>query len=70
MEKISKLKIPLKKYKGESIVVSTRMPIELVKELDNVANETGRTRNEIVIMCLEFALNNIVIVKSKEEEDE
>ncbi|MCH5180478.1 MAG: hypothetical protein J1F32_04650 [Erysipelotrichales bacterium] len=65
MEK--KLEIQAKKYRGESSVVSARMPIELVKVLDNVAEQTGRTRNEIMIMCLEFALNNIVISDSDGE---
>ena len=61
MESKVKLEIQSKKYKGESIVVSTRMPSELAKEIDLVAEKTGRTRNEIMIMCLEFSLKNLVI---------
>jgi hypothetical protein len=56
MEK--KLTIEQKKYKGETSVVSARLPIELVKE---IANETGRTRNEILVLCLEFSLENLEI---------
>lgn len=59
MEK--KLTIEQKKYKGESSVVSARLPIELIKEIDRIASETGRTRNEILTLCLEFALENIEI---------
>ena len=59
MEK--KLTIEQKKYKGESSVVSARLPIELVKKIDRIASETGRTRNEILILCLEFSLENIEI---------
>ncbi len=59
MEK--KLTIEQKKYKGETSVVSARLPIELVKEIDKIANETGRTRNEILVLCLEFSLENLEI---------
>ena len=61
MEK--KLTIEEKKYKGETSVVSTRLPIELIKEVDRIAKETGRTRNELLVTCLEFALENIEIKK-------
>ena len=63
MEK--KLTIEQKKYKGESSVVSARLPIELIKEVDRIALETGRTRNEILVLCLEFAIENIEIKGEK-----
>lgn len=63
MEK--KLTIEQKKYKGESSVVSARLPIELIKNIDRIASETGRTRNEILTLCLEFALENIEIKGDK-----
>ena len=63
MEK--KLTIEQKKYKGESSVVSARLPIELIKNIDRIASETGRTRNEILTLCLEFALENIEIKGEK-----
>lgn len=56
-----KLVIPSKKYRGDSMVVSTRLPNELVNRLDKIAEQTGRTRNEIVQMCLEFAVENLEI---------
>lgn len=56
-----KLIIRAKKYKGESSVISARVPIELVKELDNVAEKSGKTRNEILLACLEFAIKKIEI---------
>ena len=31
------------------------------KELDKIAEQTGRTRNEIIQMCLEFAVENLEI---------
>ena len=31
--------------------------------VDKIAEETGRTRNEIILLCLEFATENVVIEK-------
>lgn len=56
-----KLIITSKKYRGETMVVSSRLTNELVKELDKIAEKTGRTRNEIVQLCLEFAVENLKI---------
>ena len=62
------LKISPKKYNGETTIVSMRMSKELLKDIDNVATLTGRNRNEILTMSLEFALNHMEIV-IKESED-
>lgn len=59
-----KLVIASKKYRGESSVVSVRLPNELIRQLDAIAEETGRTRNELIQNCLEFALGNLEIDKS------
>lgn len=56
-----KLIITSKKYRGDSMVVSTRLTTELVKELDKIAEKTGRTRNEIIQICLEYAVDNLTI---------
>ena len=56
-----KLVIQAKKYKCESSVISARIPIELVKTIDGIAEKSGKTRNEIIMACLEFAVENIVI---------
>ena len=58
-KEIPKLIIPPKKYKGETTVISVRMPKDMIADLDKVADVTGRTRNELMLMCMEFALNNI-----------
>lgn len=57
----NKFIIKPKKNYGESSVVSARLPNELIKELDSLASRTGRTRNEIVMMCIEFSLDNVQI---------
>lgn len=56
-----KLRISAKKYLGNSAVVSARLPVELIKELDDICKKTGRNRNEIIQMCLEFSVKNIEI---------
>ena len=58
-----KLVIASKKFRGESSVVSVRLPNELIRHLDTIAEETGRTRNELIQTCLEYALNNLEIDK-------
>ena len=55
-----RLIIPSRKYKGESSVFSVRLPADMIKDLDHVAEKTGRNRNEIVTICLEYALDNLV----------
>jgi predicted transcriptional regulator len=56
-----KLIISSKKYRGDSTVISIRLPDELVKALDKTAEETGRTRNEVIQKCLAFAVDNLEI---------
>ena len=56
-----KLVISSKKYRGDTSVISIRLPDELVKTIDSVAEETGRTRNEIIQKSLAFALDNLEI---------
>ena len=56
-----KLVISSKKYRGDSTVISIRLPDELVKTLDKIAEETGRTRNEVIQKCLAFAVDNLEI---------
>ena len=56
-----KLVIQAKKYGGETAVVSARLPNDLINRLDDICKNTGRTRNEIMQMCLEYAIENIEI---------
>ena len=61
MEK--KLEIKSKKYRGETTVISSRVPVDLVERLDEIAKDCGRTRNEVIQLCLEFAADNIEIIE-------
>ena len=54
-----KFVIPSKRYKGDTSVVSARLPNDMIKDLDNIAENTGRNRNEIIMMCLEYAIDNL-----------
>ena len=56
-----KLIISSKKYTGETSVVSARLPLDLIKKLDEICELTGRTKNEVIQMCLEFSVDNIEI---------
>lgn len=60
---VPKFQITSKKYASESSVVSCRLPKDMLKEIDKAAEITGRTRNEIITMSLEFALSHMEICK-------
>lgn len=51
------------KYGGESAVISMRLPKSMLADIDKIASDTGRTRNEILFLCMEFALENIQITE-------
>lgn len=60
-----KLVISSKKFRGESCVVSVRLPNELIGRIDAVAEQTGRTRNEIIQKCLAFSIENLEITNDR-----
>ena len=57
-----KLEIIPKKYSGESTVISLRITKAMLADIDKIAAETGRTRNELMSLGLEFALKHIEII--------
>lgn len=52
---------PRKPAFGKTSVVSARLPDDMIEDLDKIARQTGRTRNELIQMCIDFALKNIEI---------
>lgn len=53
--------------KGHEYVTKTfRLPVEQVNELDKLAYENNLSLNQLVIQCLNFALENL----DKDETDE
>ena len=61
MNEEKKLVILPLKYSGETAVVSMRMPKDMLADIDAIATKTGRTRNEIMMLSLEFALEHLQI---------
>ena len=61
------LRITPKKYTGETTIMSMRIAKDLLKDIDAVANVAGYNRNEILTMCLEFALNHMEIESEGKE---
>lgn len=59
------LRIEAKKYIEESIVISSRIPKDMLQDIDFVAKETGRTRNEIITMFLDYALKHTEIINKQ-----
>lgn len=59
------LRIEAKKYREESVVVSMRIPKDMLQDIDTVAKESGRTRNEIITMFLDFAIKNTEIIEKQ-----
>ena len=60
-----KLIISSKKFRGDSSVVSVRLPNDMIERLDDIAEQTGRTRNEIIQKCLAYSIENIEISHNK-----
>ena len=56
-----------KKYVGETMVVSMRIPKDMLLDIDKAAEVSGRTRNEIISMSLEFALNHMKVSATDKE---
>ena len=60
-------RISPKKYTGETTIVSMRISKDMLRDIDEAAARTGRNRNELLAMSLEFALNHMQIVNNERE---
>ena len=60
-----KLVISSKKFRGDSSVVSVRLPNDMIEKFDAIAEQTGRTRNEIIQKCLAYSIENIEVTDNK-----
>lgn len=60
--KSSKLVIKEKRYRGSTGVVSARLPSQMIASLDKVVEKTGYNRNELIEICLEFAMEHLETV--------
>ena len=59
------LRIETKQYVEESVVISSRIAKDMLQDIDFVAKESGRTRNEIITMFLDFALKKTEIIEKQ-----
>ena len=64
MEEIKFLLSP-KRYKEETQVFSIRIPKDMLRDVDAVAQKTGRTRNEIITKSIEFTLEHLEIANKE-----
>jgi metal-responsive CopG/Arc/MetJ family transcriptional regulator len=46
------------------------MPRDMLDDLDSIAKRTGRTRSEIISLCLEFAVKQIEVIENQQTEKE
>jgi len=47
-----------KPFKNEKTVISIRIDRDMLKTLDDWANETDISRNEMIVQCIDYALKN------------
>lgn len=61
---MEKLRIPKKSFKGEDgyKVFSIRIKDETVEKLERIVQQSNRSRNEIINILLDFAVENTEIV--------
>lgn len=57
----NKLSLTAKKHTLETSVVSLRIPNDLISKIESIAKQTNRTKSDIIVKCLDFALENIEI---------
>jgi len=48
-----------KPIKSEKTLISIRIDTDTLKIIDSIASETDISRNEMIIQCIEYALQNI-----------
>ena len=58
-----------KRYTEDTQVFSVRMPKDMIRDLDAAAQRTGRTRNELIMMSLEFSLQHMEITEETGKEE-
>ncbi len=49
-------------------MISLRLPRDMLADIDQAARVSGRTRNEILTMGLEFAIKHMVITSAQKSD--
>ena len=47
-----------KPIKPEKTVISIRLNVSMLQEIDKLSQKTYISRNELIVQCIEYALNN------------
>lgn len=47
-----------KPSKQEKTIISLRIDVELLKKIDEISVKTDISRNELLVQCIEYAINN------------
>lgn len=47
-----------KPVKQEKTVISIRLDVEMLKNIDYLSNDIDISRNEFIVQCIEYALKN------------
>ncbi len=45
--------------KQEKAVISIRLDVEILKTLDELSGDVNISRNEFIVQCIKFALENL-----------
>ena len=48
-----------KPSKTEKTVISIRLDVDILNEIDVIANKADISRNEFILQCIDYALKNI-----------
>ncbi|MBR1943639.1 CopG family transcriptional regulator [bacterium] len=44
--------------KQEKTIISIRLDVETLKNIDDISQQTDISRNELIVQCINFALKN------------
>lgn len=65
-----KLVISPKKFKPDTTtILSARVPTDLMKRIEDLAKKTRRNRNEMVLLLLSFAVDNVIVTDEEGDLD-
>lgn len=67
---MKKLVIKPNKYGSKSSVVSARIPDEMLMQLEDLSVKTGKSRNELLVTMIEFALDNTEVEGVEKKKNE
>ncbi len=47
-----------KPIKPEKTVISIRLNVSMLQDIDKISQQTDISRNELIVQCIEYALKN------------